>query len=145
MDVEPVVVGVDGSPDSKRALRWAVEYGRRFEVPVHALSTWDIPQVYGYPVTFREDEYNSFEVNAHTLLDETIEDVAGEESQVVKRVERGHPAIALVAASKSAQLLVVGSRGHGAFVGMLMGSVSQHCVQHAQCPVVVMRERADES
>lgn len=145
MDVEPVVVGIDGLPDSKRALRWAVEYGRRFEAPVHALSTWDIPTSYGYPITFGEDEYDTFETNARTLLDETIKDVVGDDSQIVKRVERGHPAIALVAASETAQLLVVGSRGQGAFVGMLMGSVSQHCVQHAHCPVVVMRERADES
>jgi nucleotide-binding universal stress UspA family protein len=65
--------------------------------------------------------------------------VLGASAPVTRRLEQGHPAIALVAASERAQLLVVGSRGHGAFAGMLLGSVSQHCVQHAHCPVVVIR------
>jgi nucleotide-binding universal stress UspA family protein len=59
--------------------------------------------------------------------------------QVVRFVEEGEPALTLVRRSKDAALLVVGSRGHGAFVGMLIGSVSQYCVAHARCPVVVLR------
>ena len=55
--------------------------------------------------------------------------------------EHGHPVPALVAASRGAELLVVGSRGHGEFVGMLLGSVSQHCAAKAHCPVLIHRER----
>jgi hypothetical protein len=58
--------------------------------------------------------------------------------QILTRVLHGHPAHVLLDAASGAQLLVVGSRGHGAFAGMLLGSVSQHCVQHASCPVVVV-------
>ncbi len=54
-------------------------------------------------------------------------------------VVEANPAAALIDMCRDAQLLVVGSRGHGAFAGMLLGSVSQHCVQHACCPVVVVR------
>lgn len=57
---------------------------------------------------------------------------------VLTRVLHGHPAQVLLDAAGGTQLLVVGSRGHGAFAGMLLGSVSQHCVQHASCPVVVV-------
>ena len=56
---------------------------------------------------------------------------------VSRQVVRGHPANVLVEASRGADLLVVGSRGHGTVVGMLLGSVSHHCVLHAECPVVV--------
>ena len=58
---------------------------------------------------------------------------------VTRVVEEGEPAITLVDRATHAALLVIGSRGHGAFVGMLIGSVSQYCVTHAHCPVVVLR------
>lgn len=145
MSVQPVVVGVDGSPDSANALRWAAEYGRRFEAPVHAVTLWEIPQASGYPAMFGESEIAELESQARSMLDETIARTLGEDSQVSAQVRQGHPARALIAASESAQLLVVGSRGHGAFVGMLIGSVSQHCVQHAHCPVVVMHTDAEDN
>lgn len=138
MDAQPVIVGIDGSPDSARALQWAAEYGRRYEVPVQVLITWEIPPVYGYPEVLGEKEYAGLEGRARDLLTTTVREALGEDAKVGERVERGHPSEALVAASKDAGLLVVGSRGRGAFAGMLMGSVSQHCVVHAQCPVVVI-------
>ncbi|MGE5291559.1 MAG: universal stress protein [Micromonosporaceae bacterium] len=79
------------------------------------------------------------EKRAQEILEDTVRDVLGDGAPVTRRLAHGHPAVvALVAASEHAQLLVVGSRGHGAFAGMLLGSVSQHCVQHAPCPVVVI-------
>ncbi|WP_329018626.1 universal stress protein [Micromonospora rifamycinica] len=74
------------------------------------------------------------------MLAEAVADVAsgGTPVQFATHVVRGHPAQVLLDAADGAQLLVVGSRGHGAFAGMLLGSVSQHCVQHASCPVVIV-------
>lgn len=137
----PVVVGVDGSAASKRALSWAAEYGRLSGAPVEALITWEIPASYGIPATYEDVD---FEEQAQKTLDDAIRDVLGEQAQVKARVARGHPAVLLVAVSRQARLLVVGSRGHGAFTGMLLGSVSYHCLQHAHCPVVVFRGRDDD-
>lgn len=137
MAAKPVVVGVDGSADSKAALKWAVEFGRRFEAPVHAVAVWDIPLALGYAATYTETGAQ-IEERTLGLLREAVEDAVGEDAGVVLRLERGHPAAALVNASEQAQLLVLGTRGHGAFTGMLLGSVSQHCVTHSRCPFVVV-------
>jgi nucleotide-binding universal stress UspA family protein len=75
------------------------------------------------------------------VLDDTVADVTAQLEQavaVLPRVLQGHPAQVLLAASWGAELLVLGSRGHGSFAGILLGSVSQHCVQHAPCAVVVV-------
>jgi nucleotide-binding universal stress UspA family protein len=76
------------------------------------------------------------------MLNEVLVKVQGDYPGVVIReiVFEGHPAPALVQASRDADLLVVGSRGHGEFVGMLLGSVSEHCVTNAHCPVLVLRD-----
>ena len=77
-------------------------------------------------------------------LDETVRQVAGDTSvRVAEEVMSGHPAKTLLNAveEKEADLLVVGNRGHGGFTGALLGSIGQYCVQHAQCPVVVVRAR----
>lgn len=151
-DNKPVIVGVDGSSHSRQALEWAFEYGRRYEVPIEAVNVWQIPpaSMYAYlsPAGFGGDVdiTSSLQNYAQTALDETVDAVLGRDAPVTKRVEQGHPAAVLVDAAASARLLVVGSRGHGAFVGMLIGSVSQHCVAHAPCPVtVVSAERDDQS
>jgi nucleotide-binding universal stress UspA family protein len=60
-------------------------------------------------------------------------------------VVRGHPAQVLLETATGAYILVVGSRGHGTFAGMLLGSVSQHCVQHAGCPVLVVPQDTTHS
>ncbi len=78
------------------------------------------------------------------MVTDAIAEVAGPASPVEIRSEvvEGNPAAALLAASAGAELLVVGSRGHGGFVEALLGSVSQHCVHHAPCPVVIIRDSA---
>jgi nucleotide-binding universal stress UspA family protein len=78
---------------------------------------------------------------AQNGLDETITEVFGDMPDVplVSRVERGHAAAVLVEASRGADLLVVGSRGRGAFAGMVLGSVSRHCAENADCPVLIVR------
>jgi nucleotide-binding universal stress UspA family protein len=141
-DTSFIVVGVDGSEPSKDALRWAAGQARRTGSDLHAVCAWEFPAAYGWA-----PDYAGVNLAAEALkaLDATIAQVLGDEPDVplVTRVEQGHAAQVLIDASRGADLLVVGSRGHRAFAGMLLGSVSQHCAQHAACPVVIMRHRLD--
>jgi len=140
---ELVVVGVDGSAESVRALRWAARYAAATGARVRALLAWHYPAAAGEaPVGVAPEAIRSqTEAQMHQTLDEAIAKVyAGQETAgVEKSTGYGHPAQALIEASREADLLVVGSHGHGAFTGMLVGSVSIHCVTGAFCPVVVVR------
>jgi nucleotide-binding universal stress UspA family protein len=141
-----IVVGVDGSEESKDALRWAVRQAEVTGAPIHAVTTWHIPP-YGYSAPGAAYEGRDFAQWAKETLEETVNDVGGEHPKVTisTSVEAGPAAAKLLEASAGADLLVVGSRGHGAFAGMLLGSVSEHCVTHAQCPVVVVRRSPADS
>jgi nucleotide-binding universal stress UspA family protein len=136
---DKIVVGVDGSDSSKQALRWAVRQAELTGASVEALTAWDFPKSLGMLAPM-SDGFNP-EAEAREVLTAAIEDTVGASPPVAvsAAVVRGHPALSLVAASKSASLLVVGSRGHGEFVGMMIGSVSEYCVANAACPVVVIR------
>lgn len=139
MDTKPVIVGVDGSPDSVRALQWAAEYAGRYGAPLEAVIVFQVPVVWGGPYAMRGlPDSADLEKQARGVLADTVRTALGEDAQVTERVETGHTADALVTASRGAQLVVVGSRGHGGFTGLLLGSVSQYCVTHARCPVIVM-------
>jgi nucleotide-binding universal stress UspA family protein len=131
-----IVVGVDGSPSSEEALRWAVEQARLTGQPVHALTSWTYPLDYGAP----EIDSIDWEGNSTGVLENTVAKVLdrSDADRVTQQVVEGHPARVLLDAAADADLLVVGSRGHGGFAGMLLGSVSQHVVAHATCPVVVV-------
>jgi nucleotide-binding universal stress UspA family protein len=137
-----IVVGVDGSPGSRAALRWAVTQAELTDARVEAVSAWQDPAVYGFAYGWSPAVFEDVSVAAVTekILAESVADEAGDAAPVpvLTRVLHGHPAQVLLDAAGGAQLLVVGSRGHGAFAGMLLGSVSQHRVQHASCPVVVV-------
>jgi nucleotide-binding universal stress UspA family protein len=86
----------------------------------------------------------NFEAEVRKDLDATLAEVMKDHPDVTVTpvVVEGHPAQVMVEASRDAELLVVGSRGRGAFTGMVLGSVSQHCVQQAECPVVVVHQRS---
>ena len=138
-----IVVGVDGSPTSRAALRWAVRQAKFTGGIVDAVVAWEIPMVlqsYGWAPIYVE-EAGDFEADARKLLDTVIgEEVGSADSERVRSlVVNGHPAEALIDAADGADLLVVGSRGHGSFAEALIGSVSQHCVHHAPCPVLIVR------
>ena len=85
--------------------------------------------------------------DARRLLETTVAETLGEDPglEIELVVAEGHAAPVLVEAAKGADLLVVGSRGHGGFAGMLLGSVSEHCVHHASCPVIVVRDGHEHS
>jgi nucleotide-binding universal stress UspA family protein len=135
-----IVAGVDGSAASKRALAWAVQQARATGAVVDAVHAWQVPVTFDMaPLFVHPDE---LEKEAEKVLVASVTEVCGEHpaALVRARVVQGHPAAVLIRAARGADALVVGSRGHGGFVGALLGSVSQHCVQHAPCPVVVVRE-----
>ena len=139
-----IVVGVDGSDASKDALRWAGHQAQLTGSRLTAIMTWHMPTMaYGAAVPMPVDldpGGASRMVLDEVILDTLDEDQRRETSTVV--VE-GSPALELLHAAKGADLLVVGSRGHGAFTGMLLGSVSEHVVAHSPCPVVVVRHAPD--
>ena len=137
MSAGRVIVGVDSSDASKRALRWAADYAVAMKAPLEAVAVWEMPATYGWVTTLEHPDPDTY---ALAGLGAVVAEVVGESPAVTTTVERGHAAQVLVKASKRADLLVVGSRGRGGFAGLLLGSVSQYCVQHAHCPVVVFRD-----
>ncbi len=138
-----VIVGVDGSAESVAALKWAARYQAATGGTVRAVLSWHFPAAAGPAPVGVAPKQISDEVRASMLenLTKAITEAYGSPApeRVETKVEYGHPAQVLVDASEHADLLVVGHRGHGAFTGMLIGSVSIHCVTHAHCPVVVVR------
>jgi nucleotide-binding universal stress UspA family protein len=141
-----VVVGVDGSAESVGALKWAAGYGAATGATITAVLSWHYPAPVGLAPVGVAPKPVSDEVRAHMeeALDKALAEVFGTSTpgNVKTKLAYGHPAAVLVEESRQADLLVVGHRGHGAFTGMLIGSVSIHCVTHAACPVVVVREDA---
>lgn len=139
------VVGVDGSRSSVRALQWAVDQAERDGATVEAIHAWHIPYVAnsmgGMPF-----DVQMLADGARATLEEVISRVdAGRLPEpVVATLREGAPAPALVEASRDADLVVVGSRGHGGFVGLLLGSVSQQVASHSHCPVVIVPAADDE-
>ena len=138
-DKKRIVVGVDGSAPSTDALRWALGQARLSGAVVEAVLAWHVPATDGWAPVF--DLVEDLTKASERTLADTIAQVAGDGGPVTveQRVVGGEPAQVLLAAAKGADLLVVGSRGHGAVIGALLGSVSQYCVHHAPCPVVVVR------
>jgi nucleotide-binding universal stress UspA family protein len=133
-----IVVGVDGSEPSRAALRWAVRQAELTGAEVEAVLAWHYPSAYGWAPSVDVDLGSL----AGVALADILAEVLGQEPAVTVRssVVEGPTAPVLLDAAKGADLLVVGSRGHGGFAGALLGSVSQHCVQHGRCPVVVIRD-----
>ncbi len=133
-----IVVGVDGSPPSERALDWAVAEAQRTGAALHLVSAWMFPMALGYAFT---TTVHQVQQSAQDVIDRAmahVGEVAGDVTVTGETSEQA-PAPALIAAAKGADLLVVGSRGLGGFQGLLIGSVSQYCTRHATCPVVVVR------
>ncbi len=141
-DAPRVVVGVDGSPASRDALRWAVDYAASIGAEVQAVTAWQWPvsMVVDLPIPAGFDPMDE----AREVLEHVIAEELGETPPVpvTASVYCGSGAAILLEVARGARLLVVGSRGHGGFAGLLLGSTSEHCVRHAGCPVVVVRHAA---
>ena len=133
-----IVVGVDGSPPSRLALQWAARLAQALGARIEATTAWEYPQTYGSPVdpSWRPD------LDADKILQTTLDEVFGPQRPPTLDaiVLHGPPRTVLLNASEGAEMLVVGSRGHGGFAGLLLGSVSSACAEHAHCPVLVVHE-----
>lgn len=137
-----IIVGVDGSEASIAALREAHRLATSTGAEVVATAFWEFPRVYdGYAAL----GIGGFEEAAGEILRKSVETAFGPTApaNVVTRLERGHPRAGLIEASREAEMIVVGRRGHGGFRGLLIGSVSSACVAHAHCPVLVVHQPED--
>ena len=154
-----IVVGVDGSEASARALAWASEEAQLREWQLEVVYAFDREPEwvrFGPPPTVESVTFESFERAGSSTGGRSASDVAREHAQALIRsmitesVDKGvdvkrtvadehKPGPFLVERSRDADLLVVGSRGRGAVGSMLLGSVSTYCVHHAECPVVVLK------
>ncbi|GAA4031909.1 universal stress protein [Arthrobacter methylotrophus] len=132
-----IVVGVDGSPASIEALKHARSIAVPLGAQVVAVACWMFPQVYGGYVAPDVEDY---EKEAQGILEESLARAFGPAlpGNVTSRLVCGPARDLLIDASKDADMLVVGRRGHGGFAGLLLGSVSSACVAHALCPVLVV-------
>jgi nucleotide-binding universal stress UspA family protein len=138
-----IIVGVDGSPHSRRALQWAASEAAVRHAPLTVLTVHQaVAGFWGGPVPFSGDpaltEQALKEVQRET--DDVLDEIgAGSRPpSVTVRAVNGLPAEELLRASEHADLLVVGARGAGGFKRLLLGSVSTHVTHHAHCPVVVI-------
>jgi nucleotide-binding universal stress UspA family protein len=135
-----IVVGVDGSDTAKNALEFAIEEAR--------LRHATLQITYAYPVIDRpvsgstgKDYYEQVEVDAKAFIQSMMKSAPSTDGVEVEWLGvPGNPAEVLIEASRAATILVVGSRGVGGFRGLLVGSVSNQCVHHSYCPVLVVRE-----
>jgi nucleotide-binding universal stress UspA family protein len=139
-----IVVGVDGSPGSLAALRFAVDEARLRGVPLTVLSAWSFPVAGDVPGGLMPVLTTDFAADAAEVLDEVLAQVDATGVTIERVVVEGGAARRLLEAARGAEMLVVGSRGRGGFAGLLLGSVSQQCAHHAPCPVAIVRP-PDES
>lgn len=131
-----IVVGVDGSSHSRSALRWALADAAGHSGEVTAVYAWQMPFL-SFPGAFDREELEK--VSKNFLID-TVSAVAPSPAVPLRTlVAEGDPTEAMIAASKDADLLVLGIRGRSPFKGLLLGSVSQGCAAGAPCPVVLVK------
>ncbi len=136
-----IVVGIDGSESARAALDWAWDEAKRWDAELEIVHAWSYPYAYGVegavvvpPQTLSAD--------AAKLVDEEIAELRARKGDSVRMtlvVEEGGAAHTLLDRGKDAAMIVVGARGHGGFLSLLVGSVADQVVHHAQCPVVVVR------
>jgi nucleotide-binding universal stress UspA family protein len=137
-----ILVGVDGSPSSHKALTWAAAEAAEHRADLVVVNVWEhtlLPPAGSVSVSERYVPDPS-QRTAEDLLKE-IKEVLGEDPPVLiqPRVKQGNPAKVLIEESADSDLLVVGTRGHGGFRGLVLGSVSQHVAAYAKCSVTVVR------
>jgi nucleotide-binding universal stress UspA family protein len=141
-DPRPVIVGVDGSDSSRRALMWAAFVARSMGVGLEAVTAWQPMGNYTLGTagwTAFPGDWDPAE-DAQSVLNDTVAKAFGDSrpDDLTLSVREGTAAQVLIDASAHATMIVVGSRGHGGFAGLLLGSVSAACSEHAKSPVLVV-------
>lgn len=152
-----VIVGLDGSAGARAALRWAMAEARLRKTRLRVIHVWTFSDPGGAGYGYLGESLDAFPggglSNLHRASEDMIEhaiaDLAAEAEgvEIEREIVEGTAADVLVGAATERDLLVVGSRGHGGFAGLLLGSVSQQCAHHARCPVVIVhapKPAADE-
>lgn len=143
-----IVVGVDGSEASKAALGWAIDEAELRTATLRAVHAWTYPTLFGGTYVPPDMlETSRLRDEAQQLLDDVVIEVAGRNPHAyIERIIREGPAArVLIEEAREADLLVVGSRGHGGFSGLLLGSVSQQCAHHAPCVVAIVRTQREQA
>ena len=135
-----IVIGVDGSDTSKRALQWALDYAEPDDRLIAAHVWRLIPAgAFEVPAIDLTDLESRARVVLQESLDEVVDEASSKDGPTIESVVRmGHVGEALIELSADADLLVVGTRGYGGFRGLLLGSVSTYIVHHAKCPVTII-------
>lgn len=138
--METIVVGVDGSEGSQRALEWAASEARLRNARLRVVHAWLEIFVSGYFAAPAVYERDAVEQAAQEVLDKAVASIpsGSPEIEIEKLLVHGQPDVTLLDQSKTASLIVVGSRGRGGFAELVMGSVSHRVVLHAACPVAVI-------
>lgn len=131
-----IVVGVDGSVHGRRALAWALEEARLRQMTCLLVHGVEFGMAASSP--YIGSAYEDIRTAGQAVLDEEVAFATSSGVRIESRLELGSAAHALIEASRGAGMLVVGSRGHGGFAGLLLGSVSTACVHHVHCPVTVI-------
>ncbi len=138
MSTPRVVVGVDGSDQSILAVHWAVQVATGLGAQVEAVGAWQYPSSYGIGAPL-PGEWDPEKDTEQVLSDTLNKALDGKlPADLIQTVQEGNPAAVLLDRSKGAAMLVVGSRGHGGFAGLLLGSVSANVAERAGCPVLVV-------
>jgi nucleotide-binding universal stress UspA family protein len=141
-----IVVGIDGSPNSERALDWAMRQAAAVRIPLTVITVHEVPKSYwgGIPVIGPADE--SLLGELRQAAEEMTQKVAGRlgdagPASITVHAVNGFVVKELVDASQDADLVVVGTRDASSFTRLVMGSVSSEVVQHSACPVVIVPHR----
>ncbi|MET9536083.1 universal stress protein [Streptomyces sp. NPDC006553] len=139
-----IVVGVDGSAPSLKALKWAAGQAALTGDSLQTVISWEYPATWASLMPGVPPEFDPEQL-AKQILDEAIDQTLTpqEAAAVTRTVVGGNAPQALLDTAKGATLLVVGDRGYSGFKAAMLGSVSSHVTQHASCPVVVVRGVAD--
>jgi nucleotide-binding universal stress UspA family protein len=133
---DTVVVGIDGSECSRKALTWAERYASAVDADLKLVTAWHWLTSYGVPLAY--EGFDPAE-DARKMVEAAAADLGLPVERILTVVEQGPAGNVLVDASNGATALVVGTRGHGTLAGALLGSTSSFCMHHAPCPVVVVR------
>ena len=147
MNTRRIVVGVDDSDGARRALRWALDHAEGFGASVEAVQAYEFRPAwidYDQGAEAIERWRKRAAATARDCLHRIVVEVAGDSgTEIHEVVAPVDAATALIDRSHDAEVLVVGSRGRGSFAGLLLGSVSRRCTEHAVCPVVVVPAAAE--